>query len=209
MTWKKPDTFIIESHPFDSFIKHDTKFLIVGTFPTHKENYAQTFEYFYAGQKNNFWKIVEQVFSHTFKFDSGIAAIKERQNLLSEKKIGLTDMLVKCYRKNNQSSDEYLYPIILKDIFSLLDEYPLIERIILTSRTEVIGALGLFKTYFLQHNLELNGFNKREDKILESSFNYNGKTIDVLVPYSPSPRVLEGGRTSFDDLIKMYVTCLK
>ena len=209
MTWKKPDTFIVESHPFDTFINPDTKFLIVGTFPTHKDNYSQTFEYFYAGQKNNFWKILERVFSHTFKFDSGIAAIKERQNFLSQKKIGLTDMLVKCYRKNNQSSDEYLYPIILKDIFSLLDEYPLIERIILTSRTEVIGALGLFKTYFLQRNLELNEFNKREDKILESTFDYNGKTIAVLVPYSPSSRVLEGGRISFNDLIKMYVTCLK
>jgi hypothetical protein len=42
----------------------------------------------------------------------------------------------KCYRKNNFSTDENLFPIILNDIFSILDQYNSINRIILTSRTE-------------------------------------------------------------------------
>lgn len=208
MSWTK-DKYEIETHPFETFIKPDTKFLVVGTFPTYKENYKDTFNFFYAGKDNNFWKIVEQVFNHTFRYDKGNKAIEERQQFLIEKKIGITDMHEKCYRINNKSGDEFLYPIFLKNIFSLLKQSSSIERIILTSRTEIFGALGLLKTYFLQQGLALEELERRSDKILEGSFKHNGKTINIFVPYSPSPRVLEKGTITLDDVVKMYSTCLK
>ena len=208
MSWTK-DKYEIESHPFETFVKPDTKFLVVGTFPTYKNNYKSTFNYFYGGEKNSFWKIIEKVFNHPFKHDKGNKAIEERQQFLLEKKIGITDMHQKCYRKNNLSGDEFLFPIILQDIFALLNKNGSIDRLILTSRTEAIGALGLLKTYFLQKDLELQELERRTDNILEGSFIHKERNIDVFVPYSPSSRVFETGKITFDDVVKMYSTCLK
>lgn len=208
MNWTK-DKYDIESHPFETLINPDTKLLVVGTFPTYKENYRDTYTFFYAGKDNNFWRIIEQVFTHTFRYNRGNKAVEERKQFLTQNKIGMTDMHEKCYRINQKSGDEFLYPIILKDIFSLLNQPNSIERIILTSRTEIFGALGLLKTYFLQHDFELEELERRSDNILEGGFKHNNKYINIFVPYSPSPRVLEKRNITFEEVVKMYSTCLK
>jgi G:T/U-mismatch repair DNA glycosylase len=206
MSWKKPDKYEIEEHPFETFVPENAKFLIIGTFPTHSNNHR--FNFFYSGKDNLFWSIIEQVFRHTFQHDTGNKAAEERKAFLKSEGIGITDMHEKCYRKNGYSTDENLFPIILKDIFAILDEHTSLKRIILTSRTEVFGALGLLKTYFLQKGLELEQPEKRTDKVLEGGFIYHERAIEVLVPYSPSPRLIEKGTTTMEELVKMYRHCL-
>lgn len=185
MSWSRKNVYEIESHPFEPCIPTNAQFLIIGTFPTHRNNLL--FPFFYSGKDNSFWNIMEQVFNCTFKNDSGEKAVIERQLFLASKKIGITDMLKMCYRKNCCSTDENLFPIILNDIFSLLDEHKSVRRLVLTSRTEIHGALGLLKTYFLQKGIILDEPVKTRDKMLEGRFNHNGREIEILVPYSPSP----------------------
>ena len=206
MSWKKKDTYEVEEHPFETFVPSNAKFLIIGTFPTHKNNFR--FKFFYSGKDNTFWNIIEKVFNNSFKHNDGDKAVEERKTFLKSKTIGITDMHEKCYRKNSHSTDENLFPIILKDIFSILDEHTTIKRIILTSRTEVFGALGLFKTYFLQKGLELEQPEKQQDKVLEGSFIYKEREIEVLVPYSPSARVFESNDISPEEAVHMYRHCL-
>lgn len=64
-------------------------------------------------------------------------------------------MLDKAYRKNGKSHYEYIYPIRFRDIFSILRNHKTIETIVLTSRTKIVGALGLFETYLLLHKLDV------------------------------------------------------
>ncbi len=205
MSWKKKDTYEVEVHPFETFVPSNAMFLIIGTFPTHKNNFR--FNFFYSGKDNSFWNIIEKVFKPTFLYDTGDKAVDERKAFLKSKGIGITDMYEKCYRKNGYSTDENLFPIILKDIFSILDEHASIKRIILTSRTEVFGALGLLKTYFLQKGLELEHPEKRSDKVLEGSFIYQEREIEILVPYSPSGRVFESNNITPDEVVQMYRHC--
>lgn len=202
----KRDNYEIEEHPFETFVPENAEVLIIGTFPTHNNNHR--FNFFYSGKDNSFWSIIEQVFKLSFQHDIGNKAVEERKAFLKSKGIGITDMHEKCYRKNGYSTDENLFPIILKDIFAILDEHASIKRIVLTSRTEVFGALGLLKTYFLQKGLELEQPEKRTDKVLEGSFVYKEREIEVLVPYSPSPRLIEKGTTTMEELVKMYRQCL-
>lgn len=206
MSWTKKYNFEVEEHPFDNFIPLNSKYLILGTFPTHKSN--SRFNFYYSGQHNNFWKIIEKVYNISFKHNEGNKAIEERKKVLELNRIGITDMHQKCYRNNKYSTDENLFPIILNDIFSLLDAQVSIKTIVLTSRSEIFGALGLLKTYFLQKGLVLEQPEKRLDKILKGSFLYNKREIEILVPYSPSPRLIEKGKTTLDELIKMYKYCL-
>lgn len=205
MSWNK-DSYVIESHPFETFIPPYAEYLIVGTFPTFKDNFR--FKFFYSGKDNLFWKIIESVFKHNFNYSEGEKAVEERKTFLIEKRIGITDMHVKCYRKNQFSTDESLFPIILNDVFSLLDKNSSIKRLVLTSRTDVFGALGLLKTYLLQNNLELVQLEKRKDKILQGNFKISNRVIEIMVPYSPSPRLIENGRTTLDELVSMYKLCL-
>ena len=124
--------------------------------------------------------------------------------------IGLTDMLTKCYRHKGRSQDQYIFPIQLNDIFALLDEYKSITTIILTSRTKVIGARGLFETYFYLNEREpplLRTFG--DNVILEGSFTLENREIEVLVPYSTSATVIEEKRATLNDLVRMYKCCFR
>lgn len=194
--------YIIEKHPFCDYLNEDTKFLIIGTFPTHRKNWL--FDFFYSGEKNNLWKILQDIFKEHFSYHEGEKAKIERIAFLKKSKIGITDMHEICYRCNGYSTDENLSIIKLKDIFTLLDKYRNIEKLILTSRTEVFGALGLLKTYFIQQEKIFPDL-KRKNKIIEGVFTHNNKKIDILVPYSPSARV---DNISYKELVDMYRYCL-
>ena len=204
--WKR-DSYEIEEHPFNGFhIPENADILIIGTFPTYRGN--SQFDFFYSGENNLFWEVIGKVFNHTFKFNAGDEAVKERTSFLGKRGIGITDMHLKCYRKNKMSGDEYLFPIILNDIFELLNINSSIKTIVLTSRTEAIGALGLLKTYFLQKGLELKQPKPVNGKVLGGVFQHGMREIKVLVSYSTSPRVLEDGKISKADLVEMYRYCL-
>ncbi|MCG3167387.1 MAG: hypothetical protein POELPBGB_03177 [Bacteroidia bacterium] len=204
--WQKSDTYTVETHPFETFIPAAATHLIIGTFPTHQQNF--TFNFYYSGENNNFWKIIEEVFNHKFKHSDGDAAVEERKKFLTNKRVGITDMIIKCYRRNNKSTDENLFPIILQDVFSIIDNHKEITTLVLTSRTEVFGALGLLKTYFLQRNLEFGNLERRSDKVMTGNFKRENRIIDVVVPYSPSYRLTKNGKTTNEELVKMYKSCL-
>jgi len=207
---KYQDLEVIREHPFGTYIPKGSKFLVIGTFPTHPRNYKSTFEFFYAGVDNQFWPVMEQIFKK-FDFNSGDKAVEERKKFLNKQGIGLTDMLTKCYRYKERSQDQYIFPIKFNNIFALLDTHETIETIILTSRTKVIGALGLFETYFYLNDIEPPQLRVIDSnrKILEGNFKWRNRDIEVLVPYSTSATVIEERRTNLQELVTMYKCCLK
>lgn len=180
--------YVLEKHPFEDFVSDDTETLIVGTFPTHLRN--REYEFYYAGRTSHFWSIIQEVFSTNFQKLKGQSAIAERMSFAKKYKIGFTDMLEECYRYNNRSSDANLYPVRLKDLDSLLLKYPSIKSIVFTSRTDAVGALGIFQTY-----LRLNDKPKLEmdthKGLLESNYYINNRSLEIMVPYSPAKRSVE------------------
>jgi G:T/U-mismatch repair DNA glycosylase len=198
--WKYPCL----NHPFESFVPSKAKTLVIGTFPTRSVNFQ--FPFYYSGKNNRFWPVMEGVFELKFQFHSGKPAVDERKDFLASKGIGITDMISKCYRLAEKSQDIHLYPIAMNDIFALLDKHNSIESILLTSRTEIYGALGLLNTYFLQRDMKLESLNKNRHNILEGSFNYHGREIEILVPISPSSSAEDSA--DLETLIKMYKLCL-
>lgn len=202
-----PDKWEVCHHPFELFfIPPNADKLVIGTFPTYHKNYQATFNFFYGGETNPFWEVFGKVYNKQFKHYAGELAVKERKQLLIDNKVGITDMLKICYRKNGSSKDQDLYPIDLNDVFDLLDKNTCISRLILTSRTEVYGALGLLETYFLQKGLELKKGKIRPDKIMETNFDYLGRNIQVLIPYSTSPT---NTHSTPELLFEMYKYCLE
>jgi hypoxanthine-DNA glycosylase len=175
----------IEKHAFGSYIPLKAETLIIGTFPTHKRNWD--FEFFYANRSNAFWRIIADLFDHTFTYLEGSDAVEERKAFVMKNKIAMTDMLAKAIREKSNSGDNQLKKIELMDIFSILNQCPLVQRIILTSRSGKINALNLFQQYLNEQNIPF--FQRKVEKLVIGFFEFNQRKINVFVPYSPSPRV--------------------
>ncbi len=110
-------------HPFEPIIDENSKVLILGTFPS-LDSFFNNF--YYAHKKNQFWKIMEEL------FDLELKRVDEKKQFLKEKKIALWDMIKSCKRKN--SSDTNLKDIEVNDIKALLKKYPNIKFIAFTSK---------------------------------------------------------------------------
>lgn len=200
-----PEVIEVEHHPFETCVVDGASQLIIGTFPTHRSNY--TFEWYYSGKANFFWKVIEAVYRHRFEYHDG-RAIDERRKFLSAKGIGITDIISKCYRTNSSSSDVDLFPIELTDIFAILREHKLICRLVLTSRSGFVSAMWLLRTYFIQQGTDLNLPLPRKRAVLKASFEFEGRNIEIAVPYSTSPKLINQGHITFEELVEMYRTCL-
>jgi G:T/U-mismatch repair DNA glycosylase len=201
MVFKMNQNIEPEPHAFGTFAPPGAEILIIGTFPTHNRNWA--FDFFYPNKNNLFWELLGNTYNYVFQQDEGEKAVNERQAFVTRHKIALTDMLAKAIRINNSSSDNKLIPVELMQILSILEKNPSIRKIILTSRSGKISALELFKCHLLTNHVLF--FESEQDKIIVGHFESFNKTYEVLVPYSPSPRVY---RNREEILKEMYKTAL-
>lgn len=202
----KTDDWEICKHPFATHVKPGATRLIIGTFPTYQDNYKNTFEFYYAGERNRFWEVINEVFKPDFKYYNGSEAKKEREEFFFKNGIGITDMHEKCWRRNKSSLDKDLYPIILTDVFKILREFNTIKTIILTSRTGPMSALGLLRTYFIQQDRNLEDSVEDIFRIKRTEFEFEGRVIKVLVPHSTSST---NDKVTMSQLIAMYKKCLR
>jgi len=205
--WKQD--FVEEDHPYVKFIPLNAAHLVIGTFPTPKRNRTRSFEFLYPNPSNHFWPVLSEVFDYKLKFFKGEQAIEDRKQLLTQNKVGLTDMHLKCYRINDSSEDKYLVPIIPMDILKMLQENVTIQNLIFTSRDEIYGALGLFQRYLIQQGHRLQSLTIKREKILEGEFKFYDRAIKIFVPYSTSNQIVEEGRASFPELVAMYKYCFQ
>ncbi len=110
-------------HPFKPIIFFDTKTLILGTFPSLD---SFKYDFYYAHKRNQFWKILSDI------FDMPIDTKEQKIDILKRQKIGVWDIVKECERKN--SSDTNLKNCTLHNIPQLLNEYPNIKLIAFTGQ---------------------------------------------------------------------------
>ena len=205
LKWMGRDYKVEKDHPYPDFMPNGIKTLIIGSFPSKASKY---FDFFYGSKMNRFWPIIEGVYGHEFEHKRGSEAVREREDFLRTKLIGLTDIITQCYRHRDRSGDESLFPISLKNIPQVLDEHRSITRLVFTGRQYIIGPLGLFITSLYQQRMELEEFHKDDLKNLIGVFYYGDRKIEIMVPYSPSARFAERSDYDFQHMIKMYKRCL-
>lgn len=192
----------IEPHAFGTFSHPDAEILIIGTFPTHKRNWA--FEFFYPNSQNVFWEVIGSVYNYTFQNHKDESAVEERKAFAKLHKIALTDMLAKAIREKDSSGDDQLIPVELMNILSILETYAGIHRLVLTSRSGNNSALNLLRCHLIANNIAF--LESKKANMVYGHFESFGKRYDVIVPYSPSPRVI---RRFGDSVLKeMYIKAL-
>lgn len=187
-----------ETHPWNWFGPEDSKTLIIGTFPTAKHNFS--YDFFYPNTANLFWRVLSSVADIDLKYFSGVQAVDERKEILQKLKVTVTDMGGKVIRNDKSSLDEKLTPVKYINIFQILEEKPMIDKIVLTSSSGKVSATKWFNNFLSEQNI-VHKFPK-DKKPTRSILTYQDKTIKLVVLYSTSLRA--ANRISFDKLIDMY-----
>ena len=117
-------------HPFEPFVSKNTKTLILGTFPgkdftdPNKENDKE--DWYYGNKRNEFWELIEYALDCK---ENSLRKIKEKKEVLEKHNIGITDIVKKAIRTENNNSDENLEVMETNDLNSLLDKYKGIDTI--------------------------------------------------------------------------------
>lgn len=87
-----------QTHPFEPVICSDSKILILGSFPSPD---SQTDGFYYGNSRNNFWKLLEELFNTPLKNESKEIKIE----FLKSHHIGLYDVAKKAIAPNSSDSD--------------------------------------------------------------------------------------------------------
>ncbi|WP_223032674.1 hypothetical protein [Hanstruepera marina] len=202
MKYQVENKFTIETLPWAEYIPLHADKLILGTFPTKVEK--RRFDFFYPNKDNKFWRVLSAIAKiELSELDNSLLsmdnAVYERKKVLDKLKLGITDIGQKIYRQNNSSLDSNLFPIEYTDIFKLLDLYPNINKIILTSSSGSNSVLQWFNNY-----CNINGYNikfkKNSSYPKKTILELIDKKIEVYLVYSSSGAA---GKTK-EELVKQY-----
>lgn len=120
---------MVETHPFGIFIPQNARYLVLGSFIAKRKGLENTYNWFYGKKRNQFWPILESVYK--IKLDTK----KAKQKLFTNLSIAITDIILSCERKFDNSMDSSLVNCTYntKAIKKLLSENK-IEKILFTSR---------------------------------------------------------------------------
>ena len=120
---KQTDT---EIHPWEPFVPHDARVLIMGTFPPGRHRWSMNF--YYPNPTNDFWRIMSLIFlgDKDALYDKNVKKFKEEdlRKLAEMNHIALHDTCREIRRTKGNASDKYLEIIRPVDLYELLEQMP-------------------------------------------------------------------------------------
>ena len=183
MSYKTLNEYKEEPHPWGPFIPENADKLILGTFPT-SDKYRGAYEFFYPNPNNDFWRVIFEVAGKNLENFHTAEPIEIRKQILSELNLGIADIGKKVLRQRDSSKDGNLFPVEYTDIFSLLELYPAIKKIIITSSSGTNSVLSWFHHYCV-----MNGHSFDIPKIklpIKTKLFFNNREIELDIISSPS-----------------------
>ena len=87
---------MIEKHPFGDFVPKSAKYLMLGSFVTKPAN---SYEWFYANGRNQFWPIMQEVYGLEF------ITTQQQKKLFRQLEMALADIILSCERRNNSNGE--------------------------------------------------------------------------------------------------------
>ena len=172
-------------HPFQPYVPVNATKLIIGTIPPPRFCkkpqclFEEDVNYYY-GSRDNYWPLLEVIFETRFEYSNNCKSIEQRQKLLENLNIGITDIIDNCIHEKDSALDKDLKEIVLKDIDSLLINFLAIDTLIYTSEFVKKLINNHFNTYH-----SLNSHNPKHQTV-----KINGKLFKVIILYSPSSLAL-------------------
>ncbi len=188
-----PGIWFNNNQSFAFMPNKNVKNLFLGTFPTfevvHFIRHQGNKEFYYGSTRNNFWPILS--------IQTGIEINSEIDcmNLLIRANFGISDILFKIERIEQKAADNALTPIIFNNFENLLENFPMLENIFVTSggKTPITNGSPKSTSKWLRDSLIADGFNVTgfnvkgyKKHITISKPNQLAKKLNVISLLSPS-----------------------
>lgn len=171
---------MITTHQFINKYKisNDSEKLIVGTIHPHNHE-AFALPFFY-GNVNSIWDILSEAFPQELTQPLTIQGVLQ---FLQNKKISISDTIIKCERKNPTALDQDLIPLELN--MKIMDDIKKskVKEILFTSGFGKNNAFKLFYSNILGKRISKEIKQNRGITLDKSIF---GRQIKLTVLYSPS-----------------------
>ncbi len=149
----------LHRHPYEPFIKDDTKKLIVGTLPPPRFSTGNLLEkdvdFCYGSYYNSLWLFIDEIHSLNLRYDNSLEAIEERKTFLIANKIGVCDIVGSCEREKVDASDLGMTNIELRNVVGYLKQYPSIETLLFTGGNSKNGPEYFFRRHLRDYDLKL------------------------------------------------------
>lgn len=157
---------MIETHPFGNFIPKNIKYLVLGSFTAASIHTDPEYDWYYNGKRSQFWPIIRQVYGLE------LSTTEAKQQLFTELRLGVADIIKQCERSQGNSSDTNLVNVVYNTDLRKVLTGNSVERLIFSSRF----VEKLYKKVF-------------KDLIIELPY------IELVTLPSPSPRYAAMSKT--------------
>ena len=170
-------------HPYQPFIKKDTKKLIVGTLPPPRFSTGKLLEkdvnFCYGSYYNSLWLFIDKIHNLNLRYDNSQEAIEERKQFLIKNKIGVCDIVESAEREKIDASDIGMQNIKLRDVVGYLKQYPSIETILFTGGNSKNGPEYFFRKHLKDYNLKLELINNEVPRIHQFSLAVTSSAVEM------------------------------
>lgn len=182
------DAPFLHSHPYGPFLFEGATKLIVGTLPpprfTTGELKEGDVDFCYGSRDGQLWPILDRIFELNLLYETTAEAIRQREQFLRWRKIGICDMVECAERMKIDASDLGMQQVKLRNLLGYLSQYPTVDTLLFTGGNSKNGPEYFFRRHLKEHGLSLEVVEQTVPRVHQ--FEWEGRIIKTVSLIAPS-----------------------
>ena len=180
----------LHTHPYPPFIPNRATKLIVGTLPPPRFTTGTLKEgdvnFCYGSRDGQLWSILNEIFNLNLNFETTAEAIAQRKQFLTERGIGICDIVASAKRDKVDASDLGMQDIVLRDLISTLQKNPMVDTLLFTGGNSKNGPEYFFRRHLKAYDLTLKVVSHEVPRIHQFQLPNTSRIIKTISLTAPS-----------------------
>jgi len=153
---------------------------------TRRELKPDDVDFCYGSRDGLLWPVLDRIFQLNLKYENTSEAIKQRQNFLKSRNIGICDIVESSRREKIDASDLGMQKVELRDMLEILRKYPKIDTLLFTGGNSKNGPEYFFRKYLKEQTAEvkLKIMSNKSPRVHQ--FILDGRSIKTVSLIAPS-----------------------
>ena len=178
----------LHQHPYKPFIPKNATKLIVGTLPPPRFSQGLLLErdvnFCYGSRNGQLWPILDRIFDLNLKYETTEIAIQQRKEFLTERQIGICDIVENCKREKIDASDLGMQQVRLRNLIGYLKEHTTVDTLLFTGGNSKNGPEYFFRKHLKEYDIKLQLVSNEIPRI--HNFHLDSRIIKTISLMAPS-----------------------